>query len=243
VPTAESLSGYFVYRDFPEFIDKWLWKQGFLREAADFELIGAAVAAELACQHIIYAEAFYTPADVRDNGLSPQEVSLALRRGLASVAGVEVALIVDLVRDQGPFGAGRTLEEVAEVAAEAGVVGVGIGGSEQLFPPEPFAPVYARARALGLPDETWARHAVTRYRSIFDANFPLRATEIRRWLKKPVGDAGGIWFLLNDATGDAKRRPGGSMRVRPRKPNAEASNSSFAPGSRLLDCPSAGRAD
>jgi hypothetical protein len=96
---------------------------------------------------------------------------------------------------------------------------------------------------IALPEETWARNAVTRYRSIFDAKFPLRATEIRRWLKKPVGDAGGIWFLLNDATGDAKRSPGGSMRVRPRKPNAEASNSRLEPGSRLLDRPSAGRAD
>jgi adenosine deaminase len=150
VPSLDSLPGYFTYRDFPEFIDKWLWKQSFLREAADFELVGAAVAAELARQRIIYAEAFYSPADVRDNGLSTQEVSLALRRGLSSVPDIEVALIVDLVRDQGPVGAGRTLEEAAEVAAEAGVIGIGIGGSEQLFPPEPFAPVYRRARALGL---------------------------------------------------------------------------------------------
>ena len=150
VPSSDSLPGIFVYRDFPHFIETWLWKQGFLREAADFELIGAAVAADLARQGIVYAEAFYSPWDARGSGLSTQEVSQALRRGLASVAGVEVALIADLVRDQGPVGAAVTLEEVAEVAAEAGVIGVGIGGSEQLFPPEPFAAVYERARALGL---------------------------------------------------------------------------------------------
>jgi adenosine deaminase len=150
VPTADALAGFFIYRDFPEFIDKWLWKQGFLREAADFEVIGAAVAADLVRQRIVYAEAFYSPWDARGFGLSTQEVSLALRRGLSSVPGVEVALIADLVRDQGPLGAGVTLEEVAEVAAEAGVIGIGIGGSEQLFPPEPFAAVYERARALGL---------------------------------------------------------------------------------------------
>jgi len=77
VPTAGALAGFFVYRDFPEFIDKWMWKQGFLREAADFELIGALVAAELARQRIVYAEAFYTPADVALAGLSTQEVSVA----------------------------------------------------------------------------------------------------------------------------------------------------------------------
>lgn len=149
VPTAGALAGLFVYRDFPEFIDKWMWKQGFLREAADFELIGAAVAGELARQRIVYAEAFYTPADVALAGLSTQEVSLALRRGLASVGDVEVALIADLARNYGPILGGRTLEEVAEVATEAGVIGIGLGGSEQLYPPEPYAPVYERARALG----------------------------------------------------------------------------------------------
>jgi adenosine deaminase len=42
------------------------------------------------------------------------------------------------------------LEEVAEVADEAGVIGIGMGGSEYRYPPEPFAPVYERARTLGL---------------------------------------------------------------------------------------------
>lgn len=150
VPTLESLPGYFVYRDFPEFIDRWIWKQGFLREAADYELVGAAVAGELLRQRIVYAEAFYTPADAAAVGLSTQEVSLALREGLASVAGVEVALIADLCRDYGPVVGARTVAEVAEVAAEAGVIGIGLGGSEQRFPPEPFAPAYERARDLGL---------------------------------------------------------------------------------------------
>ena len=81
-PSLEALPGVFRYRDFPEFIDTWMWKQGFIREADDFELIGASVAADLARQRIIYAEAFFTPADVAQFGLSPQEVSMALHRGL-----------------------------------------------------------------------------------------------------------------------------------------------------------------
>ena len=149
-PDAASLPAAFVYRDFPDFIDRWMWKQGFLRETADYELVGAAVAAELARQRIVYAEAFYTPADAALAGLSTQEVSLALRRGLASVAGVEVALIADLARNYGPVSGARTVEEVGEVAAEAGVIGIGLGGSEHRYPPEPFAPVYERARSLGL---------------------------------------------------------------------------------------------
>jgi adenosine deaminase len=150
VPTAESLPAQFVYRDFPDFIDRWVWKQHFLREADDLELLGAAVAGELARQRIVYSEAFYSPTDLAASRLSVQDVSVALRRGLDSVPGVDVALITDMVRDTGPGKGMRTLEAAAEVAEDAGIVGVGIGGSEQSFPPEPFAPVYERARSLGL---------------------------------------------------------------------------------------------
>ena len=150
VSSAAALPGRFVYRDFPDFIDRWIWKQGFIREADDYELIGAAVARELARQRIVYAEAFFTPSDGAAYGLTPPEIAAALRRGLDSVAGTEVALICDVCRDQGPDAALRTVEEVAEAAGEARVIGIGMGGSEQSFPPEPFARVYERARALGL---------------------------------------------------------------------------------------------
>ena len=38
---------------------------------------------------------------------------------------------------------------MAEVI-DCGIIGIGIGGSEHLYPPEPFAPVYQAARDLGL---------------------------------------------------------------------------------------------
>jgi adenosine deaminase len=150
VPTLESLGAAFRYRDFPDFIDRWIWKQGFLRESDDLALIGAAVAADLARQRIFYSEVFYSPSDLPASKLSVQDVSIALRRGLASVPEVEVALIADLVRDQGPERGSRTLDAVIEVASAAGIVGVGIGGSEQRFPPEPYAAVYEGARSSGL---------------------------------------------------------------------------------------------
>jgi adenosine deaminase len=150
VPTAADLPGRFFYRDFPDFIDRWIWKHGFIRETDDFTLIGRAVAGELARQRILYAEAFFTPSDVARFGMTPQQVAVALRRGLASVPDVEVALISDVCRDAGPEIGAENLEKIAEVAAEAGVIGIGLGGSEQSFPPEPYARVYERARGLGL---------------------------------------------------------------------------------------------
>ncbi|HEY5486434.1 MAG TPA: helix-turn-helix domain-containing protein [Candidatus Limnocylindrales bacterium] len=73
---------------------------------------------------------------------------------------------------------------------------------------------------LVLPDETWARNAVTRFGPVFAAALPIRTGGVRQWMKRPDGEIRGIWFLVNDAPGSTKRRRGGSMRVRPRRPAA-----------------------
>ena len=72
---------------------------------------------------------------------------------------IDVALIADLVRDHGPEQAALTLDAITEVREDAGIVGIGIGGSEHAFPPEPFAPVYQRARARGFKTSAHAGEA------------------------------------------------------------------------------------
>ena len=149
VPDPASLQRRFVYRDFPHFIDTWVWKNAFLREYEDFTFFAEAVARDLAAQNIRYVEAFFSPLDFARHGLRVERLAEAIRRGLARVPAVEVALVCDLVRDFGPELAVTTLEQVNDVRSE-GVIGIGIGGSEGQFPPEPFAPIYAEARRLGL---------------------------------------------------------------------------------------------
>lgn len=149
VPSLDALQARFRYRDFPHFLDMWTWKNGFLREEEDFTHIAAAVARHLRDQRILYAEAFYSPADFATHGLTPQTITAAVRRGLDRVDGITVRLVADLVRDYGPAQGGVVLEQVAEMR-DCGVLGIGIGGSEHRIPPEPFAAVYERARALGL---------------------------------------------------------------------------------------------
>ena len=143
------LAERFRYTDFAHFIDVWVWKNRFLREYDDFTLAAEAVAHDLAAQRIRYAEVFFSPGDFASHGLAVQPLAAAIRAGLDRVADVEVALIADLIRDTGPQVVAATLEAVAEVR-ELGVIGVGLGGSEQSFPPEPFAPVYERAKRLDL---------------------------------------------------------------------------------------------
>ena len=123
---------------------------GYLRTTDDFTHLAEAVARHLATQHIIYAEASFSPTDFARHGLSPQELAVAIRSGLDRVNETRIVLNCDLVRDPGPERAAVTLAAVLEVAAETDVRGITIGGSEQSHPPEPFAPVYAAAADAGL---------------------------------------------------------------------------------------------
>jgi adenosine deaminase len=150
VTSREALARRFRFRDFAHFIQTWVWKNGFLREYDDFELIAEAVAADLARQNMRYAEVHYSPPDFERHGLEVGRLTRAIRRGLDRVSGIRVGLIADLVRD---FGAGPRAQHLVDALAdlqELGVIGIGLGGSEHDHPPEPFAHAFERARRHGL---------------------------------------------------------------------------------------------
>jgi adenosine deaminase len=149
VPDVTSLERMFAYRDFPHFIETWIWKNGFLREYEDFTFIAEAVARDLASQNLRYVEAFYSPPDFSRHGLTTQGLTDAIRAGLERVPEIEIALVADVVRDNSPEQAVVTVNEVNEVQGQ-GAIGIGLGGSEQRFPPEPFKPAYDLARRFGL---------------------------------------------------------------------------------------------
>lgn len=149
VPDENALREYFRFRDFPHFLELWIWKNNFLREYEDFTFFAAAVASQLQSENIRYAEAFFSPGRFKQKGLETGRMLESVRAGLDSVRGVEVALIPDLVRDLGPQTASEVLDEVAELRA-LGVIGIGLGGAEHNHPPEQFTEVYQRARDKGL---------------------------------------------------------------------------------------------
>ena len=95
-----------------------------------------------------HVEAYFSPSDLASGGLKTPRLMEAIRTRLNGVSNAEVALIADLVRDRGPARAAVTLVEVSEVK-NLGVIGVRRRGSEQEFPPEPFAHVYERDLQLG----------------------------------------------------------------------------------------------
>ncbi|MBD2539544.1 adenosine deaminase [Coleofasciculus sp. FACHB-SPT36] len=149
----------FQYKDFQHFIDTWVWKNNFLREYEDFTLIASKVAEDLASQNVIYVEAFYSPGDFIRHGLEPQKLTEAIRKGLDVHADkITVNLVADLIRDFGPEQGMTWVKQIHEVK-NLGVLGIGIGGSEQTFPPEPYEAVYEQARNLGFKTSAHAGEA------------------------------------------------------------------------------------
>jgi adenosine deaminase len=126
----------------------WSWQNKFLREYEDFVYISEAVAEDLQRQNHRYVEMMFSPSLFKRYGLATQDLTASVRKGLAKVDDIEVSLIADLVRDFGPESEARSLAELAEVM-EMGLIGIGIGGSEHDYPPEPFAPLYEQAREFG----------------------------------------------------------------------------------------------
>jgi adenosine deaminase len=158
VPDLPALAQRFTYRDFPQLIEAWSWKNQFLREYEDFTYISELTAQDMAKQGIRYAEMFFSPSLFIRRGLAVQEVTRAIRAGLSQVPEIEIALVADLVRDYGPESEMVTLAQLKEVKG-LGVVGIGIGGSEHAFPPAPFKRLYEAARSMGFHTNAHAGEA------------------------------------------------------------------------------------
>jgi adenosine deaminase len=158
VKNLEALKRKFVFKDFAHFIDTWGWKTRFIREYEDFTLIAEAVAKDLSVQNIRYAEVFFTPSDFRTAKLETQKIAAAVRVGLDKVKNAKVNLVCDFCRNAGIENAARNLDEINEVKS-LGIIGFTIGGSEQTYPPEPFADVYEKARQLGFHTSAHAGEA------------------------------------------------------------------------------------
>lgn len=139
------------FRDFAHFLETWMWMTDSVRELDDFELMAQGVAEGLAARGVVYAELHFSPPDFMRHGLTIAGIACAVRAGLeAAQAGPRVGLIADLCRQYGPEKGARWLDEAAEVAGPAGIVGIGLGGPEHLAPPEPYEAVFRRAAELGL---------------------------------------------------------------------------------------------
>ena len=150
--TVEGLQELYRFTDFRHFIDVWILTTNALQKEADFRQIVVDYAAEAASHGAVYLEGIFSPAERVRRGCSWEDVFEGACNGAQEAKelhGVEIRLTPDIPR-------GFTQEEARETVdwcaryMDRGVVGVGLGGLEAEFPPEPYEAVFKHAKTLGL---------------------------------------------------------------------------------------------
>ena len=150
--TVEGLAELYRFTDFRHFIDVWILTTKALQTQDDFRRMVVDYAAEAASHGAVYLEGIFSPAEPVRRGASWQEVYEGVCDGAQEAKelhGVEIRLTPDIPRGFTQAEARATVEWAARFR-ERGVVGVGLGGLEAEFPPEPYEDVFRQAKALGL---------------------------------------------------------------------------------------------
>jgi aminodeoxyfutalosine deaminase len=154
LPAADvgELTELYRFRDFDHFIELWMMTTHVIRTEADFRQVVSAYAREAAAHGAVYVEAIFTPAERVLGGASWDEVFSGFCDGATEAketTGVEVRLTPDIPRSF-PVDAALDTARYAVKYRDRGVVGLGLGGRETGFPPEPFAPAFRIAKDGGL---------------------------------------------------------------------------------------------
>ena len=123
-----------------------------IRTEVDFRQVVVSYAREAAAHGAVYIEGIFTPAERVSGGASWDEVFTGFCDGAdeaKEATGVEVRLTPDIPRG---FPVEAALETVRYSIKyrERGIVGLGLGGRESGFPPEPFARAFRIAKDGGL---------------------------------------------------------------------------------------------
>jgi aminodeoxyfutalosine deaminase len=150
--TEEGLAQLYDFRDFAHFIEIWILTTNALRTEEDFRQVVVDYAAEAASHGAVYLEAIFSPAERVERGIGWDEIFSGYCDGAQEARelhGVEVRLTPDIHRGSALDGAEQVVRYSAKYR-DRGVVGVGLGGLEAQYPPEPYEPVFALARELGL---------------------------------------------------------------------------------------------
>jgi aminodeoxyfutalosine deaminase len=187
--TEEGIAALYEFRDFAHFIEVWILTTNALQHADDFRQVVVDYAAEAASHGAVYVEGIFSPAERARRGVRWEDMFDGYCDGAdeaRELHGVEVRLTPDITR-------GFTMEEAEETVRWAAryrdrrVVGVGLGGLEAEYPPEPYAAVFERARGEGLASVPHAGEVVgpASVRGALDA---LGATRVRHGIRA-VDDA------------------------------------------------------
>jgi adenosine deaminase len=149
--SVEALRAAYAFTDLQSFLDIYYAGASVLVTEDDFHDMAWAYFERAAADNVVHAELFFDPQTHTERGVAMATVVQGLARACARAQGelgISSQLILCFLRHLSEDEAFATLE--AALPFREHFVGVGLDSSERGHPPEKFARVFARARALGL---------------------------------------------------------------------------------------------
>jgi adenine deaminase len=149
--SVEHMRAAYDFSDLQSFLDVYYAACAALVTRRDFRDLTRAYMARAHADRVRHVEPFFDPQTHTSRGIPIGDVIGGILDGLADGErefGITSGLILSFLRHLPADDAEATLA-AAEPWLED-IVAFGLDSSEIGFPPEPFAPVFARARALGL---------------------------------------------------------------------------------------------
>jgi aminodeoxyfutalosine deaminase len=150
--SVEALADYMRFHNFDHFIEAWMATTTVLRSAEDYRELVVDYARRAKAQGAVYLEGIFSPTDRLPLGVSLQTAFEGFTDGVQAAreeVGTEVRLTPDITRFA-PLDVACATAELAVQYKDRGVVGLGLGGPEVGFPPEPYARAFEIARDGGL---------------------------------------------------------------------------------------------
>jgi adenosine deaminase len=140
----------YVFNNLQEFLDVYHAGTLVLRTEQDFYDMCWAYLRRAAADHVLHTEIFFDTQTHTGHGLSPEVVINGLHRACLDARAqldISASLILCFLRHLSEAEAFEALEQALPLRDK--LVGIGLASSELGHPPEKFARVFARARALG----------------------------------------------------------------------------------------------
>jgi adenine deaminase len=149
--SVEDLRRAYAFTNLQSFLDIYYAGASVLLKEQDFFDMAWAYLQRAAADNVVRAEIFFDPQTHTARGVAMETVIHGLHRACEQASrelGVSAALILCFLRHLSEEEAFATLE--AALPWRDKFIGVGLDSSEVGHPPEKFARVFARCRALGL---------------------------------------------------------------------------------------------
>lgn len=184
VRSEPELAALYRFTDFEHFLALWTAVTPAIQTYRDFRQVVMGYARQAASHGAVYIEGIFTPVERVRGGASWDEVFAGFCDGAAEAReahGVDVRLTTDIPRNLGLDAAMKTARYAIRYR-DQGVVGLGLGGPEAGFPPEPFEPAFRLAKEGGLGSVPHAGEAAGPD-SIRGAVRALRADRIRHGIR------------------------------------------------------------